>query len=85
MVQMVALATQQTGRGDGAGDRCGQSFIDAHAGVLVSSFDEVAMSERMRERLQHSDWVFSGTKALSRKEPKSPSPRFQCPMIPMPG
>ena len=46
------------------GDERVQSFIDAHAQVLDSSFDEVKMSERMRQRLQRSDWVFSGMKAF---------------------
>ena len=100
MSRRVALATQQTEPGDGAGtdpedgldggladafkgmmravfeqggaelkvsllgDGRVQSFIDAHAGVLDSSFDEVRMSERMRQRLQRSDWVFSGMKAF---------------------
>ena len=45
------------------GDERVQSFIDTHAKVLDSSFDEVKMSERMRERLHRSDWVFSGMKA----------------------
>ena len=46
------------------GDKRVQSFIDAHAQVLDSSFDEVRMSDRMRQRLQRSDWVFSGMKAF---------------------
>ena len=46
------------------GDERVQSFIDAHAQVLDSSFDEVRMSDRMRQRLQRSDWVFSGMKAF---------------------
>ena len=45
------------------GDERVQSFIDTHSQVLDSSFDEVKMSERMRERLHRSDWVFSGMKA----------------------
>ena len=46
------------------GDGRVRSFIDAHAQVLDSSYDGVEMSERMQQRLQRSDWVFSGMKAF---------------------
>lgn len=39
-------------------------FIDAHAAVLDSGFEQVKMSDKMRERLQKSDWMFSGIKTF---------------------
>ena len=55
------------------GDERVQSFIDAHSQVLDSSFDEVDMSDRMRQRLQRSDWVFSGMKAFKEMGEAFPS------------
>ena len=55
------------------GDERVQSFIDAHSQVLDSSFDEVDMSDRMRRRLQRSDWVFSGMKAFKEMGEAFPS------------
>ena len=39
-------------------------FIDAHAAVLDSGFGQVKMSDKMRESLQKSDWMFSGIKTF---------------------
>lgn len=39
-------------------------FIDAHAAVLDSGFEQVKMSDKMRESLQKSDWMFSGIKTF---------------------
>ena len=37
-----------------------RDFIEAHAAALDSSFEQVAMSDTMRKRLQRSDYIFSG-------------------------
>ena len=39
-----------------------QDFIDTHAQVLDAAFSQTAMSDRMRQRLQQSDYIFSGIK-----------------------
>ena len=41
-----------------------RKFIDAHAAVLDSSFQKVEMSDAMRQRLSHSDYIFSGLKTF---------------------
>lgn len=41
-----------------------QDFIGAHAKVLDSAFERTAMSDRMRQRLQQSDYIFSGIKTF---------------------
>lgn len=50
-----------------------REFIDAHAGVLDSSFERTPMSEAMRRRLRRSDWVFSGMKAFHELNEAFPS------------
>ncbi len=50
-----------------------QKFIDAHAGVLDSTFKQVEMSDAMRKRLQRSDYIFSGMKAFHELNEAFPS------------
>ena len=48
-------------------------FIDEHASVLDSTFSKVEMSDRMRSRLQESDWIFSGMKTFHELNEAFPS------------
>ena len=41
-----------------------QDFIRSHAAILDSSFQATPMSDRMRQRLQRSDYIFSGIKTF---------------------
>ncbi|MBO6217014.1 MAG: minor capsid protein [Prevotella sp.] len=41
-----------------------QDFINAHADALNSSFQQVQMSDAMRQRLQRSNYIFSGFKTF---------------------
>lgn len=50
-----------------------QEFINAHASVLDSSFEKVAMSDTMRKRLQRSDYIFSGMKTFHELNEAFPS------------
>lgn len=50
-----------------------REFIDAHAGVLDSSFERTPMSEAMRKRLQRSDFIFSGMKTFHELNEAFPS------------
>ena len=50
-----------------------QDFIDTHSGILDSSFSETEMSDLMRERLQDSDWIFSGMKTFHELNEAFPS------------
>lgn len=50
-----------------------REFIDAHAGVLDSSFERTPMSENMRRRLQRSDFIFSGMKTFHELHEAFPS------------
>lgn len=50
-----------------------QKFIDAHAGVLDSTFKKVEMSDAMRKRLQRSDYIFSGMKTFHELNEAFPS------------
>ena len=50
-----------------------QEFIEAHAGVLDSSFQKVEMSGLMRRRLQRSNYIFSGMKAFHELNEAFPS------------
>lgn len=50
-----------------------QKFIETHAGVLDSTFDHVKMSDTMRDRLQQSDYIFSGMKAFHELNEAFPS------------
>lgn len=50
-----------------------REFIDAHAGVLDSSFEATPMSEHMRRRLHRSDWIFSGMKTFHELNEAFPS------------
>lgn len=45
-------------------DKPAQDFINAHADILDSSFQQVPMSEAMRRRLTRSDYIFSGIKTF---------------------
>lgn len=49
------------------------SFIDAHAQILDSSFAQTDMSDIMKERLQNSDWIFSGMKTFHELNEAFPS------------
>ncbi len=48
-------------------------FIDEHAAILDSGFEQVEMSDRMRSRLQESDWIFSGMKTFHELNEAFPS------------
>lgn len=48
-------------------------FIDEHARVLDSSFDQVEMSDTMRVRLRESDYIFSGIKTFHELNEAFPS------------
>ena len=50
-----------------------QDFIETHASVLNGSFRQVEMSETMRSRLQHSNYVFSGLKTFHELNEAFPS------------
>lgn len=50
-----------------------QDFINAHAAALDSSFQQVSMSEAMRQRLQRSDYIFSGIKTFHELNEAFPS------------
>lgn len=50
-----------------------QEFINAHASVLDSSFEKVAISDTMRKRLQRSDYIFSGMKTFHELNEAFPS------------
>ena len=50
-----------------------QDFIDAHAQVLDGAFSQTAMSDRMRQRLQQSDYIFSGIKTFHELNEAFPS------------
>ena len=41
-----------------------QDFIRSHAAILDSAFQATPMSDRMRQRLQRSDYIFSGIKTF---------------------
>lgn len=45
-------------------DKDVQSFIQAHAEILDSSFENTEMSPLMRQRLNESDYIFSGMKTF---------------------
>ena len=50
-----------------------QDFIDTHAETLDSSFQQVKMSDAMRQRLQRSDYIFSGMKTFHELNEAFPS------------
>lgn len=50
-----------------------QEFIEEHASVLNSAFKEVAMSGIMRERLEKSNYIFSGMKTFHELNEAFPS------------
>ena len=50
-----------------------QSFIQAHAEILDSTFSEVEMSDTMRKSLQASDYIFSGMKTFHELNEAFPS------------
>ena len=50
-----------------------QEFIEEHASVLDSAFKEVAMSGIMRERLEKSNYIFSGMKTFHELNEAFPS------------
>lgn len=50
-----------------------QDFINAHADALNSSFQQVKMSEAMRQRLQRSNYIFSGMKTFHELNEAFPS------------
>lgn len=54
-------------------DKPVQDFIEAHASVLDSSFEQVEMSDAMRRRLQRSDYIFSGLKTFHELNEAFPS------------
>ena len=50
-----------------------RDFIDSHARVLDGSFETVSMSDTMRQRLQQSDYIFSGIKTFHELHEAFPS------------
>ena len=50
-----------------------QEFINAHAGVLDSTFEKLPMSDLMRRRLTRSNYIFSGMKAFHELNEAFPS------------
>ena len=50
-----------------------QDFITTHAGVLDATFEKVKMSDKMRERLTRSDYIFSGIKTFHELNEAFPS------------
>lgn len=50
-----------------------QSFINAHAGILDSTFKQVRMTDKMRERLTRSNYIFSGIKTFHELNEAFPS------------
>ncbi len=50
-----------------------QEFINTHASVLDSSFQQVKMSDTMRQRLQRSNYIFSGMKTFHELNEAFPS------------
>lgn len=50
-----------------------EKFIDEHASILNSSFEKTEMSDIMRQRLQESDWIFSGVKTFHELNEAFPS------------
>lgn len=50
-----------------------QSFINAHASTLDAAFQTVPMSDAMRQRLQRSDYIFSGIKTFHELNEAFPS------------
>ena len=50
-----------------------QEFIDTHARALDSSFQQVEMSDIMRQRLQQSNYIFSGMKTFHELNEAFPS------------
>lgn len=50
-----------------------QNFIQTHAAILDSSFQQVPMSDIMRRRLQQSDYIFSGIKTFHELHEAFPS------------
>lgn len=50
-----------------------QQFIDTHAAILDSTFEKVGMSDKMRNRLKSSDYIFSGIKTFHELNEAFPS------------
>ena len=50
-----------------------QDFINAHADALNSGFQQVPMSDSMRQRLQRSNYIFSGMKTFHELNEAFPS------------
>ena len=50
-----------------------QDFIGAHAKILDSAFERTPMSDLMRQRLQQSDYIFSGIKTFHELNEAFPS------------
>lgn len=50
-----------------------QEFIDTHSAALDSSFQQVKMSDAMRQRLQRSNYIFSGMKTFHELNEAFPS------------
>lgn len=50
-----------------------QEFITTHAGILDGGFQKVEMSDKMRERLTRSNYIFSGIKTFHELNEAFPS------------
>ena len=72
---MQALFSEEgsTLRIDILAEQPAQDFINAHAKALDSSFEKVEMSDSMRQRLQRSDYIFSGIKTFHELNEAFPS------------
>ena len=73
MMQALFSEKGSTLRIDILAEQPAQDFINAHAKALDSSFEKVEMSDSMRQRLQRSDYIFSGIKTFHELNEAFPS------------
>lgn len=74
--QMMKVLHKQDGshlRVDLVADKKVQEFIDTHAGILNSTLPTQDLTPRMRERLERSNYIFSGMKAFHEMHEAFPS------------
>ncbi len=73
MMQALFSEKGSTLRIDILAEQPAQDFINAHAKALDSSFGKVEMSDSMRQRLQRSNYIFSGMKTFHELNEAFPS------------
>lgn len=74
--QMMKVLHKQDGthlRVDLVADKKVQEFINTHAGILNSTLPTQDLTPRMRERLERSNYIFSGMKAFHEMHEAFPS------------